>query len=129
MKTIILVRGVSGSGKTTFAEMISGSSLIISTDDYWKDARGGYNFDASKLPEAHKWCQDFCRANMASGLDIIVHNTFTQEWEMEPYFVQAEEFGYKIFTIIVESRHGGKNIHDVPDTVLEKQKNRFSVKL
>jgi hypothetical protein len=60
---------------------------------------------------------------------IAVSNTFTQEWEMKPYFELAEKYGYKIFTVIVENRHGGKNIHGVPDDKLEIMKNRFEFKL
>jgi len=60
---------------------------------------------------------------------IAISNTFTQEWEMKPYFELAEKYGYKIFTVIVENRHGGKNIHGVPDDKLEIMRNRFEFKL
>ena len=60
---------------------------------------------------------------------IVVSNTFTQEWEMKPYFEWAEDFGYKVFSIIVENRHGGENVHNVPQETLEKMKNRFEIKL
>ena len=60
---------------------------------------------------------------------IVVSNTFTQEWEMEYYFNIAKEFGYKVFTIIVENRHGGKNVHNVPDNIIDSMKNRFEFNL
>jgi hypothetical protein len=60
---------------------------------------------------------------------IVVSNTFTQEWEMNDYYKMAEELGYMVFSLIVENRHGGKNIHGVPDDKLEIMKNRFEVKL
>ncbi len=60
---------------------------------------------------------------------ITVSNTFTQEWEMEPYFELAKKYGYKVFTVIVENRHGGINEHNVPEDKLEQMKNRFEVKL
>jgi predicted kinase len=60
---------------------------------------------------------------------IVVSNTFTQEWEMEPYFTLAKEYGYTVFTIVVENRHGGTNVHNVPEDKLEQMKNRFEVKL
>jgi hypothetical protein len=61
--------------------------------------------------------------------EIVVSNTFTQEWEMEKYYELAEEYGYKIFSIIVENRHGGINQHGVPAEKLEQMKNRFEIKL
>jgi hypothetical protein len=60
---------------------------------------------------------------------FAVSNTFTQEWEMKPYFDLAKKYGYKVFTVIVENRHGGKNVHNVPDEALEKMRNRFEIKL
>lgn len=60
---------------------------------------------------------------------IVVSNTFTQEWEMDVYYKMAEKLGYRVTSMIVENRHGGKNEHGVPDDKLETMKNRFEVKL
>jgi plasmid replication initiation protein len=60
---------------------------------------------------------------------IVVSNTFTQEWEMQTYYELAEKYGYRVFSLIVENRHEGKNIHGVPDDKLEVMKNRFEIKL
>ena len=60
---------------------------------------------------------------------IIVSNTFTQEWEMEAYYTLAKQWGYKVFSIIVENRHGGVNEHGVPEDKIELMKNRFEIKL
>jgi hypothetical protein len=48
---------------------------------------------------------------------------------MEKYYELAEEYGYKVFSIIVENRHGGINQHGVPAEKLEQMKNRFQIKL
>jgi predicted kinase len=61
--------------------------------------------------------------------EIAVSNTFTQEWEMEPYLELAKTYGYKVFSIVVENRHGGVNQHEVPDEVLTKMRERFEIKL
>ena len=126
-KNLILVRGISGSGKTTFAELISG--IVFSADDYFmKD--GKYEFDSNKLGAAHLECQEKTRVAMKNGTSkICVANTFTTDWEMKAYMTLAKNFGYKVFTVIVENRHGGTNVHDVPAPVLQKQKDRFSIKL
>jgi hypothetical protein len=60
---------------------------------------------------------------------IVVSNTFTQEWEMNSYFKLAEKYDYKVFSLIVENRHGGKNTHGVPDEKLGIMKNRFEIQL
>jgi hypothetical protein len=48
---------------------------------------------------------------------------------MKPYYKMAEEFGYTVFSIIVENRHGGENVHNVPEATLEAMEKRFDVKL
>ncbi len=137
-KTLFIVRGLPGSGKSTFAEKLVGSDfLVCEADKYFIDKETGqYNFDGSKIKDAHRWCQELVETYMKDSLvnhqfyrEIAVSNTFTQEWEMKPYFELAEKYGYKVFTIVVENRHGGKNIHGVPDDKLEIMRNRFEFKL
>ena len=94
-----------------------------------------YKFNPLKLKQAHAWCQDQVRISMKNSdrtigdLRIAVSNTFTQEWEMEPYVEMAKEYGFKVFTLIVENRHGGVNQHNVPEDKIELMKNRFEIKL
>ena len=97
---------------------------------YFIDENGDYNFDVTKIKDAHQWCQSFVKTDMTlEHPKIVVSNTSTQEWEMKPYFDLAKEFGYTVFTIIVENRHGGKNQHDVPEDKIEQMINSFEVKL
>ncbi len=128
MNVLFIIRGIPGSGKSTLAELVS--KTAIAADDYFIDSAGNYNFDPSRLKEAHEYCQNRTRDCMIDGEPTIaVANTFTQEWEMKPYVELANEFGYMVHTIVVENRHGGKNIHGVPDEVLVRMRNRFELKL
>jgi len=132
---LILVRGVSGAGKSTIADMmdwLGHRTVSFSTDDMFM-VNGDYKFDPSKLGEYHAATVQKVRDVMIARYEIkipetiIVHNTFTEEWEMKPYFELAEEFNWRVHTIIVENRHGSKSIHDVPDDVVKAQKERFEV--
>jgi len=132
MKTLYIVRGVPGSGKSTFAKSIGG--IHIEADQFFME-NGKYNFDITKIKLAHKYCQNQTEAWMktdgaqVNNHKIVVSNTFTQEWEMKPYFELAEKYGYIVFTVIVENRHGHKNIHDVPEDKIQQMKDRFEFKL
>jgi uridine kinase len=131
---LILLRGIPGSGKTTLGEVIlhtpNNQLKPLSADDYFIDEHGNYNFDATKLKEAHNDCQQRCSHLMQNSLiKIVVSNTFTQEWEIQPYYEMAERYGYRIHSVIVENRHGGVNEHNVPEEKLSQMKNRFEVKL
>lgn len=133
-KDLILLRGLPGSGKSTLGEVIlylpNNNLKPLSADDYFIMPDGTYNFNFEKLKEAHNDCQQRCANLMMNGvIRIVVANTFTQEWEMKPYFEMAERYGYRIHTLIVENRHGGNNVHGVPDDKLEVMKNRFDIKL
>jgi predicted kinase len=127
-KILYIVRGIPGSGKSTFAKTLGGQHY--EADMYFIDENGDYNFDVTKIKDAHQWCQSFVKTDMILEYPkIVVSNTSTQEWEMKPYFDLAKEFGYTVFAIIVENRHGGKNQHDVPEDKIEQMINRFEVKL
>lgn len=129
VKILYVVRGLPGSGKTTLANLIA-SPFVYSADDFFTDSEGNYNFDQSKIQQAHKHCQDSVAASMEAEMShIAVANTFTQEWEMKPYFDLAEKHGYQVHSIIVENRHGNKDIHNVPTEVVNRMRDRFTVKL
>ena len=131
-KTLYILRGIPGAGKTTLAKSIG--AVHFEADMYFMVGKE-YKFDVTKLKQAHAWCQDQVRISMKNSdnkigdLKIAVSNTFTQEWEMEPYVEMAKEYGFKVFTLIVENRHGGVNQHEVPEDKIELMKNRFEVKL
>ena len=132
MKKLFLVRGIPNSGKSTFAKEFGG--IHFETDNYFM-VDGEYKFDGTKLKDAHQWCQtqvsNAMILNYTANINerIVVSNTFTQEWEMKPYIEMAKEWGYTVFSIIVENRHGGVNEHGVPEDKLKMMKNRFEVNL
>ena len=128
-KSLILVRGIPGAGKNTFAETIALGAPVISADDYFM-RNGVYMFDKEQLGKAHRWCQNTATGYMVSGKPrIFVANTFTTEKEMKPYFDLAKNYGYAVFSIIVENRDGGKNVYNVLGETLTAMKERFNVKL
>ena len=132
---LILLRGIPGSGKTTLGHTIlkwmsNDATDVLSADDFFMDEKGNYNFDATKIKEAHNDCQVRCANKMKNEISkIVVANTFTQEWEMKTYYEMAERYNYRVHSVIVENRHGGVNEHNVPDETIEKMRNRFEVKL
>jgi predicted kinase len=136
MKSLILLRGLPGSGKSTFANFIWNDYAICEADKFFYDKEGNYNFDATKLKQAHEWCRNAVETRMKDNQvnpqyypEIIVANTFTQEWEMQPYFDLANEYGYRVYSLIIENRHGSKSVHDVPDATMGNMLNRFKIKL
>jgi len=127
MKILYIVRGIPGSGKSTFANSLD--CPVFEADMYFMND-GEYKFDVSKIKLAHNWCKLRVEHSMEDNLQkIAVSNTFTQEWEMEAYYEMAKQYGYTVFSVIIENRHGGINQHGVPEDKLQMMKDRFEVKL
>ena len=114
MKHLFLIRGVPGAGKSSLVQSLK-VDTAFSADDYHTDKDGNYNWKPENSKAGHSWCQTQTMNCMMVDYDIAVANTFTQEWEMAPYFKMAERYGYQVTTIIVENRHGSKSIHNVPE--------------
>lgn len=127
--TLYLLRAVSGSGKTTLAKELEEylpDCVSLSADDFHYDEEGNYNFKFENLGMAHSWCQSSVKVAMQAEVhNIIVHNTNTTEKEIKPYLDLAEDYDYKVVSLVVENRHGNKNVHAVPDDVVTKQRKRL----
>ena len=131
--TLLLLRGLPSSGKSTLAKILSrdGKYPVFSVDDFFTNAATGeYKFEFDKNHVAYKQCQENTKAEMKKGTDLIlVDNTFTLEWEIEPYVRMAAEFNYQIFVTTVEKYHNGDNIHAIPDEQIRKMGEKYKVKL
>jgi predicted kinase len=132
MKALIMLRGLPGSGKSTLAELLSERKRhpVFSVDDYFTDETGAYMFEIDKNHLAYKQCEQNTRHAMQEGHDkIFLDNTFTLEWEMEPYFKMASEMNYMVFVITVENRHQGKNTHNISEEQIKKMAEKYKVVL
>jgi predicted kinase len=133
--TVILLRSVSGAGKSTFANLLAENEgyVVVSADDYFTDADGNYNFDASKLGEAHRSCQEnfMYWLTYTDAKCIIVANTNTKERDFSFYENAAKEHGAMFISLIVENRHGNTDVHQVPSFAKENQAKNImnSIKL
>jgi len=131
-KYLYILRGLPGAGKSTLARTIG--AVYFEADMFFLEGKE-YKFNPTKLKDAHAWCQNQVRTSMKNSdskmgdSKIAVANTFTQEWEMQPYIDMAKEYGFTVFTLVVENRHGGTNVHNVPEEVIDKMKERFEIKL
>ena len=102
-RQIILLRGVSGGGKSTLAKNLVESGVVFSTDDFFmKD--GKYEFDPKKLSSHHE--SNVLRTENAMKKDvspIVIDNTNINAWEMKPYVILADKYGYEIKIVEIET--------------------------
>ena len=131
-RVLILVRGIPGSGKSTFAEMMARPKFdkILSADMFFEDADGNYNWVGEKLRYAHAWCFDRVEECLKYNTPrVYVANVLNRERDVREYKELAEKYNYEFVSIIVENRNERLSVHDVPKENIVKMVNKFSVKL
>lgn len=130
MKTVTIIRGISNSGKSTYAQFLKSlnpdKSEICCADDFFEN-ENGYKFDVTKLDEAHNECfEKFKHLLDSEDIEhIIVANTSTAMKEFGRYKELAEEKGIMVHTIIKERFHKNTNHHNVPKETIKHQLNKL----
>lgn len=133
MSSLILLRGLPGAGKTELARVLSENNKwpVLSVDDYFTDpVTGAYEFKFAENHIAYKQCLEKTEMAMRHASEkLIVHNTFTLAWEIEPYFLLAGTYQYKTFVVTVENYHNNKNNHGISEEQILKMADKYKVKL
>lgn len=124
MSTLILVRGLPGAGKSSLFPK------TIAADDYFM-VDGEYMFDPRQLPHAHADCQSRAEVLLRMVEQVVVANTFSQRWEIEPYVKIAARAGARL--VVADLFDGGltdmeleaRNLHGVPAQVIARMRSRW----
>lgn len=119
MSRLILIRGLPGSGKSTEARRFEREGYIhLETDMWFLDTAGQYQFDASRLKDAHQWCQYTTRILLNAGKNVVVSNTFVKKWEMAAYLAMVPASSLRI--VAMTGSYG--SVHNVPAEVIERMR-------
>jgi len=128
-QSLILIRGLPGSGKTTLAKQLifNGKGAIhLETDMYWYRNPGRtYNFVFEELSRAHRWCLQTAEAFMANGLSVIQSNTNLVYSEVKNYVEFAKDMGMHIIVYSKDKDTNYGSIHNVPKEVMERMYNKM----
>jgi predicted kinase len=134
---LYIVRGLPGSGKSTFAASVENNfnkcttlydptkELIVhlEADQYFIDEFEEYKFRPENLGRAHEWCLTLAKSYLKRRYSVIVSNTFTTMKELKPYLALSEELdvAYKVYRCTGD--YG--SVHNVPLGTLNKMADRF----
>ena len=119
--TLTLLRGLPGSGKSTLAETFD--AVHLEADMFFIEKHGEYKFDASKLNEAHQWCQNECEQALKNKQDVVIANTFVKHWEMDAYKSLAEKHNAEL--VIFTCAGNFQSIHDIDLKTINKMKRNW----
>jgi len=141
--TCIILRGLSGTGKSELAENLRDTlhptwkraGAIFSTDDLFM-VDGEYQFDPTKLGEYHaknlENATDFMRRHHTAEKAIcIIDNTNTQHWEYEKYVeaAKANDFIVQVISIAWKQEdiplYAERNSHGVPEEAIQRMADRW----
>lgn len=121
-RKLVIVRGLPGSGKSTFAKRLG---ILHFEADMWFDTHGG--FDKNKLKDARTWCYERVSQELHNGNHVVVSNTFTQAWEMQKYLQLAEDLGIEVKILTMDGNY--KSIHGVPEETVRLMRDRFDTSI
>lgn len=139
-KQVKIMRGISGAGKSTYAQVLAASAraqnqlpLICSADDFFIGPEG-YKFDIAKLGEAHNWClRKFLKGLQDLKNPIIIDNTNIRLEDISPYVAVGAAFGYEVEILQINTPPevaATRNVHGVTQNhVNSMYKNLMATKL
>lgn len=124
--TLYLIRGIPGSGKTTFARKLLNANIVQAihcADDYMLNAGGAYEFNPAMLTHCHEQCFQATSRALSQHKSVAVHNTFIKQWELERYHKLAASFDVSIVESVCQGRW--PNTHGVPEEKVKSMCDSF----
>ena len=93
---------------------------LVEADQYFERPDGAYSFNPAELSRAHAWCLATTRKILWQGFDVVVCNTFSRVWEMQPY-LDLEDCEIEVRT--ASGDYG--SVHNVPKDAIDRMRNRW----
>lgn len=138
MRSLILIRGLPGSAKTTLArsilmgyniggEYIKPRCAHFEEDMFYTIATGKYLRDPNQRHSAEQWCRTRTLEAMKDNVNlIVVSNTFIRLYMTALYNDMAEAYGYNVQEIICTGNY--RNVHGWTDEDIARMKKMFQLR-
>ncbi len=128
MKVTIL-RGLPGSGKSTWVAKNYPEAKVLSTDNYYM-VDGEYKFDPSRLATYHAaLLRDFVQLCLdGTASHVCIDNTNVEVWQFAPYYQLAVAYGHTVEVVefyVPPEVCVARNKHGVPSSTVQRMFDRW----
>lgn len=120
---LVIIRGLPGSGKSTYAKERFPDYLHYEPDHLFCDTNGVYRFDAQLFDKAKAFVQAMADFALSRGESVVVSDVFAKISELEPYVYIAKYHDVNIRVICREADYG--SVHNVSKFVFDEMKAAF----
>lgn len=142
MTRVVILRGIPGSGKSTWTEKNLGlQDLVSSADRFMVDEKGQYDFSRDKLDDVHRKClkrfvlgitPSSSEGPFAGPPNVVVDNTNTLFEHMKIYLDLARAFSCGIRIVRMDCPIDvarARQRHAVPIQTLERMQRNLEIPL
>ena len=130
MKNLVIIRGIPGSGKSTYANGLikayqsdGCTTAHFEADMFFTHEDGSYHWNPEQIGFAHQWCQNQVRESLKNCDVVIVSNTSVKKKDVDIYVKIAQEAGAKCDIYRMSGQF--QNIHAVPSEIVQKMLDSF----
>ena len=116
MATLHLVRGIPGSGKSSFVRKTFPGILHIENDMFHMHD-GKYDWHSEHMKDAISWCAEMVKTALENSMDVVVANTFTKKKFIEFYKKLADEYHAKFN--VYRCIGNFKNVHGLTNSTVK----------
>ena len=132
-KIALILRGVPGSGKSSFTEMVKmlpGTVVIHAVDDLHTDSEGNFVWNEPREKAYYMLNLANFVKSCAEGVSVVVCDCINiQVKDFQPYLEAAQEFGYKVYVVTPDLPPPGvgetRNSHSVSAEQISQMLNEW----
>ncbi len=121
--SLVIVRGLPGSGKTTYAKSAFPDHVYLDADSF-HIINGQYIFQQQNAHKAHIACRDLARSHLIKGDDVVVANTFLTVNDVNE-FIDAMSLPLQVRVYSLFGKF--KSIHHVPEYKIANMRKQWQV--